>query len=159
MIFDIVENIEYREIIENQIFEIIEFLLNEDQEFSITANIKGVSFNPEIPQSIAKSFPQFTLFTLANYTYTTIELTENEISFETGFGAENFGSVVSIPLYAIFQIVIDESILFLNPTATVEKYFKIEEKETHREEQIDQDQETRSINAFKLNSKNKKLFD
>ncbi len=157
MIFNVVEDYEYKEIIENQIYEIIEFLLNRDQEFSITANINGVSFNPKIPQTISKSFPHFTLFTLANYTYTTVELSDNHISFETGFGAENFGSVVTIPLNAIFQIVIDESILFLNPTATVEKYFKKEEIE--EDEQSNENQAERSLNAFKTNQNNKDLFD
>lgn len=156
MIFNIVEDLEYKELIETQIYEIIEFLINKEQEFSITANINGVSFNPAIPESISKSFPHFTLFTLANYTYSTIELGENDISFETGFGAENFGSVVTVPLSGIFQIVIDESILFLNPTATVEKYFP---KEVVEEKPLnDEDQESRSFNAFKMNNKNRDLF-
>jgi len=154
MIFNIIEDVEYKEMLESQIFEVIEFLLEKGEEFSITANINGVNFNPEVPEAIAESFPHFTLFTLANYTYTTIQLTETDISFETGFGAENFGSVVTLPLYAIFQIVIDESILFLNPTATVTKYFpKNKEKEP-----ILENQESRSLNAFKKNSKNKNLF-
>jgi hypothetical protein len=150
MIFNIVEDINYRDMLEGQIFEVIEFLLEKEEEFSVTANIKGIDFNPKIPESISKTFPPFTLFTLANYTYSTIELTETHISFETGFGAENFGSLVSIPLYAIFQIVIEESILFLNPTATVEKYFeKVKE---------DADQKSRSMNAFTMNKKNKNLL-
>lgn len=152
MIFNIVEDINYRNMLEGQIFEVIEYLIEKGEEFSITANIKGIDFNPEIPEAISESFPHFTLFTLANYTYTTIELTETHISFETGFGAENFGSVVTVPLYAIFQIVIDESILFLNPTATVEKYF-IQQDSTDIEEQ-----QSRSMNAFKMNKKNKDLL-
>jgi hypothetical protein len=158
VIFNIVEDLEYKELMENQIFEIIEFLLNKDQEFSITANINGVGFNPKLPEAISDSFQHFTLFTLANYTYSTIELSDTHISFETGFGAENFGSVVTIPLGAIFQIVIDESILFLNPIATVEKHFKKEPQQHEKEPEESQDQEQRSLNAFKLNSKNKNLF-
>ena len=150
MIFNIVEDVNYREMLENQIFEVIEYLINKDEEFSITANIKGVEFNPEVPDSINKSFPKFTLFTLSNYTYESIILTEKSITFEAGFGSENFGSHVTVPLYAIFQIVIEESILFLNPTATVEKYFeKVQE---------DKDQESRSMNAFTMNNKNKDLL-
>ena len=152
MIFNIVEDINYRDMLEGQIFEVIEYLVEKGEEFSITANIKGVNFNPEIPEAIEKSFSHFTLFALANYTYTTIELTETHISFETGFGAENFGSVVTIPLYAIFQIVIEESILFLNPTATVDKYF------IRQDSLVDHDQESRSMNAFKMNKKNKDLL-
>ncbi len=150
MIFNIVEDIEYRDMVENQIFEVIEYLINKDEEFSITANINGVKFNPEIPESISENFSHFTLFTLSNYTYESIILTEKNITFEAGFGSENFGSHVSIPLYAIFQIVIDDSILFLNPTATVEKYFK--------EKEIEEDNMQRSMNAFTMNKKNKDLL-
>jgi len=150
MIFNIVEDINYREMLSSQIFEVIEYLINKDEEFSITANIKGVDFNPEMPESISANFSHFTLFTLSNYTYESIVLTEKTITFEAGFGSENFGSHVTIPLYAIFQIVIDESILFLNPTATVEKYF--EKKE------IEEDQVSRSMNAFTMNEKNKDLL-
>lgn len=150
MIFNIVEDENYKEMLEGQIFEVIEYLINKDEEFSITANIQGVNFDPEIPESISANFSHFTLFTLANYTYESIILTEKNITFEAGFGSENFGSHVTIPLYAIFQIVIDESILFLNPTATVEKYFK--------EEKLEDDPTERSMNAFKMNSKNKDLL-
>jgi len=150
MISNVVEDLEYRDILEGQIFDVIEYLINKDEEFSITANIKGVSFNPEMPESISKNFPMFTLFTLSNYTYESIILTEKNITFEAGFGSENFGSHVTLPLYAIFQIVIDESILFLNPTATVEKYF-IEEK-------IEEENLSRSMNAFSMNKKNKDLL-
>ena len=154
MIFNIIEDIDYRDMIEGQIFEVIGYLLNKNEEFSITVNINGVNFNPEIPESISQNFQNFTLFTLANYTYTTIELTDTHISFETGFGAENFGSVVTIPLYAIFQVVVKESILFLNPTATVEKYFIKQEVKL----KDDEDQQTRSMNAFTMNRKNKDLL-
>ena len=150
MIFNIVEDINYRDMLEGQIFEVIEYLINKNEEFSITANINGVDFNPEMPESISKNFSHFTLFTLSNYTYESIILTEKNITFEAGFGSENFGSHVTIPLYAIFQIVIEESILFLNPTATVEKYFE--------EDEIEEEQVSRSMNAFTMNKKNKDLL-
>ena len=150
MIFNIVEDINYRDMLEGQIFEVIEYLINKDEEFSITANINGVNFEPDMPESISKNFSHFTLFTLSNYTYESIILTEKSITFEAGFGSENFGSHVTIPLYAIFQIVIEESILFLNPTATVEKYFE--------EDEIEEEQVSRSMNAFTMNKKNKDLL-
>jgi hypothetical protein len=62
--------------------------------------------------------------------------------------------VVTIPLYAIFQIVISESILFLNPTATMEKYFLAQKPKLDKNE----NQKTRSMNAFKMNKKNKNLL-
>jgi hypothetical protein len=140
MIKDIIENDDYKEMIEGQLFELIGFLLNKEQEFNLTANIRVVEFDPVIPDAIAKNFQPFTLFALANYTYSTIELTDTHISFETGFGAENFGSVVTIPLYALFQVVVDESILFLNPSATVEKFLVKDDKKS---------QVQRSRSAFK----------
>ena len=150
MIFNIVEDIKYRKMLEGQIYEVIEYLINKNEEFSITVNIKGVDFNPAIPESISDNFPPFTLFVLSNYTYESIILDEKTITFEAGFGNENLGSHVTIPLYAIFQIVIEESILFLNPTATVETYFEKDE--------IEEEQTSRSVNAFTLNKKNKDLL-
>ncbi|MEA2049629.1 MAG: hypothetical protein U9O56_02705 [Campylobacterota bacterium] len=152
MVTDIIENKNYKAIIENQIYDVIDFLIEQDEEFSITANINSSDFNPEIPESIRATFPQYTLFTLANYTYESIVLTQDNISFEAGFGSENFGSVVTIPLSGIFQIVLNESILYLNPTATVEKFF------IKKDNLEDIDQETRSKNAFTMNSKNKNLI-
>jgi len=140
MIKDIIENNDYKEMIEGQLFELIGFLLNNEEEFNLTANIRVIEFEPVIPDAIAKNFQPFTLFALANYTYSTIELTDTHISFETGFGAENFGSVVTIPLYALFQVVVDESILFLNPSATVEKFLVKDDKKS---------QVQRSRSAFK----------
>lgn len=154
MIKNILEDVKYRDMVEEHIYDVMEYLITNDYEFSITANIDGLSFNPDIPKSISENFSHFTVFALANYTYTSIILTEDNISFEAGFGSENFGSVVTVPLYAVFQIVLDDSILFLNPTATVDKFFKnkkkvLDKKETHEE---------RSKNAFSMNKKNKNLL-
>ena len=154
MIIDVVENINYKNLVEKQIFELFEFLINNDNEFSITANIKAAEFSPSMPDSIRESFQPFTMFSLMNYTYESIELTSTHISFEAGFGAENFGSVVTIPLFAIFQVIIDESILFLNPVATVDKFLNTK----NNIEEDDSDQQARSMNAFKMNKKNKNLI-
>ncbi len=152
MIIDVIEDIKYRNLMEEQIKDIIDYLLVHNEEFSITANLKGVKFSPEIPQTIADNFSKFTMFTLSNYTYSTIEVTDNSISFEAGFGEENFGATVTIPFYAVFQVVINDSILFVNPTATVEKYFL-------KEEESKKNQVSRSRNAFSMNPKNKELLD
>ncbi len=154
MIIDVIEDIKYRNLMEEQIRDIIDYLLVHNEEFSITANLNGVNFNPEIPKTIADNFSKFTMFTLSNYTYSTIEVTDNDISFEAGFGEENFGATVTIPFYGIFQLVINDSILFVNPTATVEKYFLEENQDINKK-----DQASRSRNAFSMNPKNKDLID
>ena len=143
MVKDIIENNEYKNLVEKQIKETILFLLEKNQEFSITANIEPITFTPELPKVIKDQMHKFSLFTLSNYTYTTVQIDDDYMSFEAGFGNENFGSVVKIPLYAIFQIVIDESILYINSVATVEKYNK--------------DLKKNSFNIFKNNPNNKKF--
>ncbi|WP_152633214.1 hypothetical protein [Aliarcobacter butzleri] len=143
MIKDIIENPNYKELIEKQIQDIIVFLLDNNQEFSITANITPISFNPALPEEIKSQLHKFSLFVLSNYTYTTIEINEEFLSFEAGFGNENFGSVVKIPLHAIFQIIVEDSILYLNSIATVEKF--------------NRDLEKNSFNIFKNNPNNKRF--
>ena len=143
MIKDIIENEEYKNLVEKQIKENILFLLQKNQEFSITANIEPITFTPELPKVIKDQMHKFSLFILSNYTYTTVQINDEYMTFEAGFGNENFGSVVKIPLYAIFQIVIDESILYINSVATVEKFNK--------------DLKKNSFNIFKNNPNNKKF--
>ena len=144
MIKDIIENEEYKNLVEKQIKENILFLLQKNQEFSITANIEPITFTPELPKVIKDQMHKFSLFILSNYTYTTVEIDDDYLTFEAGFGNENFGSVVKIPLFAIFQIVVEESILYLNSVATVEKFNKITKRS--------------SFDVFKNNPNNKKKY-
>ena len=143
MVKDIIEDNGYKSLVEKQIKENILFLLEKNKEFSITANIEPISFTPELPKVIKDQMHKFSLFILSNYTYTTVQVDDNYISFEAGFGNENFGSIVKIPLYAIFQIVVDESILYINSVATVDKFNKNLKKN--------------SFNVFKSNPNNKKF--
>lgn len=143
MIKDIIENDEYKNLVENQIKENILFLLKKNQEFSVTANIEPISFNPELPKVIKDQMHKFSLFVLSNYTYTTVQINDDYLSFEAGFGNENFGSVVKIPLHAVFQIIVDESILYINSVATVDKFNK--------------DMKKNSFNIFKNNPNNRQF--
>jgi hypothetical protein len=143
MIKDIIENDEYKNLVENQIRENILFLLKKNQEFSITANIEPITFSPELPKVIKDQMHKFSLFVLSNYTYTTVQINDDYLSFEAGFGNENFGSVVKIPLHAVFQIIVDESILFINSVATVDKFNK--------------DLKKNSFNIFKNNPNNRQF--
>ena len=143
MIRDIIENYDYKNLVEKQIQENILFLLGKNQEFSITASIEPICFTPELPKVIKDQMHKFSLFVLSNYTYTTVQIDDNYLSFEAGFGNENFGSVVKIPLHAVFQIIVDESILYINSVATVEKFNK--------------DLKKNSFNVFKNNPNNKQF--
>ncbi len=147
MINNIIEDEKYKELVSVQIHQTLQFLLEKNEEFAITVNVKAANFKPTLPEAVYDKLAKFSLFVLSNYTYSTLQVDENFISFEAGFGAENFGSVVTIPLHSIFQIVVDESILFVNPVATVEKF---------NENTV---LENRSLNAFMNNPNNKKLLD
>ncbi|MGB6330067.1 MAG: hypothetical protein WBF48_14180 [Halarcobacter sp.] len=144
MINNIIEKEEYRDLVSSQIKDTINFLLKQDQEFAITANIEGIKFEPELPSATLNQLSKFSLFILSNYTYSTIKLDENNLYFEAGFGNENFGSTVKVPFFAIFQIVVEESILFVNSVATVDKFTK--------------DAKVKSLNVFKSNPNNKDLL-
>lgn len=144
MINNVIENEDYKDLVSKQVKETIEFLIAQGQEFAITANIDAIKFEPSLPESIFNQLSKFSLFVLSNYTYSTIKLDEKFIYFEAGFGSENFGSNVKIPLFSIFQIIVDESILFINSVATVDKFNK--------------DAKAKSFNVFKNNPNNKSLL-
>lgn len=149
MITNILQNKKYSGLTTSQVKEQLMLLVELTDSFSITANINQVSFNPDIPENIKENFSQYTLFALANYTFESVILAEDSMSFEAGFGEENIGSVVTIPYGCIFQIIVDDSIVFINPIATMVQESKSKEF----------DQEERSKNAFKMNPKNKNLLD
>jgi len=144
MINKIIENSEYKDLVSSQVKETMQFLLSQNQEFAITANLDAVKFNPELPSNTYQQLSKFSLFVLSNYTYSTINLEDTYLTFEAGFGSENFGSTVKIPYYAVFQIVVGESILFVNSVATVDKF--------------NEDTKEKSYNIFKNNPNNKKLM-
>jgi hypothetical protein len=94
--------------------ETIELLLDKGIFFSILVNINEVEFNPELPEYIKKSFKPITLFTLAGFTYETIEIDDEFLEFEAGFGSENIGSLVKVPLHSIIQILIEDTPIYIN---------------------------------------------
>lgn len=144
MINTIIENDDYKKLVSSQVKDTMNFLLELNQEFAITANLDAIKFDPELPPATHEQLSKFSLFVLSNYTYSTIKLDENNLYFEAGFGSENFGSTVKIPFYAIFQIVVEESILFVNSVATVDKFNK--------------DTTEQSLNVFKNNPNNRNLI-
>ncbi|MDY0321655.1 MAG: hypothetical protein RBR23_07995 [Arcobacteraceae bacterium] len=124
MILDVIGSSDYHKIVSKQVKEIISFLTKESIEFGITSNVQAVQFSPELPSVIKNKLSPFPMFMLANYSFESLKLYDDYLEFEAGFGKENFGSVVNIPYLAIFQVVLDESILYLNPVATQTSLFE-----------------------------------
>ena len=120
--------------------EILALLLDKQYEFDILCITQKVTFNPKLPEHITSAFGDMILFSLANYTLSSAKIENENLIFEAGFGEENIGSIVTVPIKSIVQITHDETPLFINITATFEEK---EEKPT---------------NPFELNPRNKKFM-
>ncbi len=88
--------------------DLIAYLLEEGVEFAVAAEIEFVEFDPPLPEEIRRRFSPVSLFVLSGYTYETTRVEEDRLSFEAGFGEENIGSIVSMPLLAIKQLVVGD---------------------------------------------------
>ena len=115
MLEEILEDREFGSMMRRNIYDFLNFLIKKGTTFDILANTKFVSFNPELPDEIKSSFnPSVILFSLAGYTLSSVEISRDEIKFEAGFGADDFASVVSIPIGAIIRVSIDENMVLIN---------------------------------------------
>ena len=114
MLFDIVKNDAYAQIMRNHIQELLIFLFEQQQNFGILCKIEHLSFDPELPKHISDEFRPMTLFFLAGYTFESARIDDDTLIFEAGFGSENIGSFVHVPLLSIMQIIIDETPVFVN---------------------------------------------
>jgi type I restriction-modification system DNA methylase subunit len=80
-----------------------------------------------LPQDIFNQFGSHVLFNIAGYSFESAKVEDNYFIFEAGFGSQNFGSVVSMPVLAIKQLVVDDIPLITN-IATPTKIETKEEK-------------------------------
>jgi len=111
----------FRELKTKHAFDILNILLERDEPFSILAHLPAITFEPELPEHITKQFTDIILFAIANYTLQSAHINEGNFIFEAGFGEENIGSVVSVPIENIVQITQNEVPLFINAAATLPK--------------------------------------
>jgi len=133
---------DYKELMIKQLKEQLGYMLKSNTEFSIVVHMdSGVDFNPALPEYIQEGFRDFTIFAIAGYTFQSAFIENNTLIFEAGFGPENIGAMVYVDIDRILQIVIGETPIFINVTASIE-----------REEEKD------SFDVFVNNPKNKKFF-
>ena len=143
MLDEILDDEKFSAMMKRHVFECIEYLLKSDRSFSAMANLDLVKFDPELPECISSTFTApVIVFTLAGYTFSSAKLTPEELSFEAGFGKENFASVVSFPLGAIVQILVENSPILVN--------FSIYKSQKNQLE--------KSMSALMSNPNNKDLF-
>jgi hypothetical protein len=113
MTINLFQTPQYRELIQEHIEKTIAYLFTKNQEFALACEIQYVDFSPELPSSIQETFQESVLFILSGYTFESAKLEEGYFSFEAGFGDENFGSTVTVPLLAIKQVFVgDHPIVF-----------------------------------------------
>lgn len=114
MLFDIIKNPSFARLMETHARDILIHLFESDQNFGILCKIEHLTFDPPLPEDISSEFRAMTLFFLAGYTFESARLENNMLYFETGFGHANIGSVVTVPVLSIVQIIIDDTPAFVN---------------------------------------------
>ena len=114
MTINLFQTPEYKELMEEHIEKTISYLFNKNQEFALACEIKHVTFTPELPSDIKDKFNETVLFVLSGYTYETAKLEDGYFYFEAGFGSDNFGSTVAVPLLAIKQLSVEDHPIVLN---------------------------------------------
>lgn len=147
MMDDLLEDQIFVKLMKVHIQECLELLFNKGVNFSILTNLEMVKFDPALPSDIMRDIRPISAFTLAGYTYDSAVLSENFLKFEAGFGKENIGSIVSVPLGAILQIVVSNMPILVNSSIPTK------EMNDKREEYIQ-----KSTQALLSNPKNKNLL-
>jgi hypothetical protein len=143
MTINLFQTPQYRELIQEHIEKTIAYLFTKNQEFALACEIQYVDFSPELPSSIQETFQESVLFILSGYTFESAKLEEGYFSFEAGFGDENFGSTVTVPLLAIKQVFVGDHPIVFNLAQPIVKQ-KAEQKS--------------SMEALLNNPENKKLL-
>lgn len=153
MLEGLVKDKEFVALMKKQMQELIILFFEKEQNFGILCKIGEVSFHPELPHDMYSEFRELTLFFLAGYTFETARIEEGMLIFEAGFGSDNFGSVVSVPLLSILQIIVDETPVMINTA--------IEEAETVMHEansELDKKGVKNSMASFLSNPENSKFI-
>jgi len=130
MLEKVVQDRDFCRLMKKNLQDLIILFFEKEQNFGILCKIEEVSFSPELPEDINSNFRPLTLFFLAGYTFETARIEEGCLVFEAGFGSDNFGSVVTVPLLSIMQVIVDETPIFINVALPLEE----EEKETTTDE-------------------------
>jgi len=114
MLYELIKDESYTKLMQKHIQELLVFMFEREQNFGILCKIEHLTFEPELPEHIRNEFRPMTLFFLAGYTFESARLEDETLIFEAGFGEENIGSFVQVPLLSIMQIIVDETPVFVN---------------------------------------------
>lgn len=151
MLENIIQDRDFALLMKKNIQELIVLFFQKEQNFGILCKIEDVSFEPELPESINSEFRPLTLFFLAGYTFETARIENKLLIFEAGFGSDNFGSIVSVPLLSILQIIIDETPVLINISA-------YKEEKSKENNNVDESGVENSMASFLSNPENAKFL-
>ena len=152
MIENVILTPTFSKMMSRHIEDIINELFKKEISFGVICNTYNISFEPELPPKLKDALDPMTLFFLAGYTYETALLNENYLEFEAGFGKENFGSLVNIPLINIMQIIVDDMPIFLNRISPLLTDDSVIEEPTKNKDGI-----KKSMNALLNNPENQQF--
>ena len=150
MLENVIQDEEFAKVMQKNIQDLLIHFFAKEQNFGILCKIADVRFNPELPSDIESNFRDMTLFFLAGYTFETAHISDGCLVFEAGFGSDNFGSLVSVPLSGIMQVIIDETPVLIN-LAT----HKLKETEVN---EVDENGVENSMASFLSNPENSKFL-
>ena len=153
MLYDVLKDSDYSNLMKKHIVEILSHLFDKNENFGVLCKIETLTFDPELPSDISAEFRPMTLFFLAGYTFESAKLSNEHLIFEAGFGPDNLGSVVTVPLLGIMQIIIDETPVFVNLATPLEI-------EAPKEKELPKSNngEKTSMEALLANPENKKFL-
>jgi hypothetical protein len=147
----IIKDKEFASLMQKNIEDTLIYLFQKQEHFGILCKVADATFNPPLPEDMTVEFRSLTLFLLAGYTYETAHMSDGFLVFEAGFGEDNFGSVVSVPLLSILQVLLDETPILIN-LATYQKEIVLSE------EPVDNKGVANSMQSFLSNPENSKFF-
>lgn len=150
MLERIIEDRSFAKLMQNNIEKLIMYLFEKEQNFGVLCKIDRVVFDPELPKSIKEEFRSMTLFFLAGYTFETARIAGDDLVFEAGFGVDNFGSMVAVPIIDIVQVIVDETPILIN----IANY----KKEIKEDRKINMDGIENSTASFLSNPENSKFL-
>ena len=150
MLYELIKDESYTKLMQKHIHELLLFMFEREQNFGILCKIEHLTFEPELPEHIRNEFRPMTLFFLAGYTFESARLEDETLIFEAGFGEENVGSFVQVPLLSIMQIIVDETPIFVNLASPSEV---ASNKATKRENGVEN-----SMASFLSNPENQKFI-
>ena len=117
MLSELSKDAGFETLTKRHIVSILTHLLDNNYHFGVLCRIDNVHFNPDLSDELKADFRPLTLFFLAGYTFESAHITKDSLSFEAGFGSDNIGAEVTVPLLDVIQIIIDETPIFVNSTA------------------------------------------